>query len=347
MSVWVMMRVLVALAARAAARRHFCSCSVIGAPVATSLGGKDLFRGEPFDLGIMGTLSDGTTLEILAEADCIVAFGAGLNEDTTVKGSVLSQKRVVHCDIDPARLGYYASANAMVVGDAAEVAKTIVEWLDEAEVEPSSFRSTAMGKRLAAERVKPDSGPPPRPGTVDIRAALRRIDEVVPPDRIYVNDPGRHAAVSWPAVHVEDPRSFVLTGHFGAIGTGVPVAIGAGCADRSRPVLMVGGDGGFMLGGLSEFNTAVRHGVDLIAVICNDGAYGPEHQMLVDWGFSPEIVEFDWPDLAPVADALGGRGFTVRGEDDLPGACDLIATRSGPVLIDLKLDPYRMPGIPH
>jgi thiamine pyrophosphate-dependent acetolactate synthase large subunit-like protein len=102
-----------------------------------------------------------------------------------------------------------------------------------------------------------------------------------------------------------------------------------------------------MLGGLNEFNSAVRHGLDLIVVLCNDGSYGPEHMMLVEWGFSPEIIEFEWPDFGPVATALGGEGLTVRTEEDLDKACELIANRTKPVLIDLKLDPYAMPGIPH
>lgn len=319
----------------------------VGAPVATSLGGKDLFRGDPFELGIMGTLSGGVGLEILAEADCLIVFGAGLNPDTSVKGSILAGKRVVHCDVDPERLVHFNEVDAMIVGDAAEVATTIIDGLDGGEIAPATFRSDAMAERLRAWRAEPLPERPTKPGYVDVYRALHHIDAAVPANRIYVNDPGRHASVSWPGVRVEDPRDFVLTAHFGAIGTGMAVAIGAGCADRSRPVLLVGGDGAFMLGGLNEFNSAVRHGIDLIVVLCNDGSYGPEHMMLVQWGFSPEIVEFDWPDFGPVATALGGEGITVRDEDDLDAVCKLIANRTRPVLIDLRLDPYAMPGIPH
>jgi thiamine pyrophosphate-dependent acetolactate synthase large subunit-like protein len=225
----------------------------------------------------------------------------------------------------------------MIAGDAAEVATTIVEWLDAGDVPPSGFRSPVMRDRLAAQLTETDNvTAAPTPGTVELRSAIRRLDAAVPENRIYVSDPGRHAAVSWPAVHV-----------YGAIGTGVPVAIGAGYADPARPVLLVGGDGGFMLGGLTEFNTAVRYGIDLIAVICNDGSYGPEHQMLVQWGHSPKIVEFDWPDLGPVARALGGEGITVCSEADLDRACQMIPQRHGPLLIDLRLDPYRVPALDH
>ena len=51
----------------------------IGAPMATTLRAKGLFRGEAFDLGVFGTLSTPPAAEAIQGADCLVAFGAGLN----------------------------------------------------------------------------------------------------------------------------------------------------------------------------------------------------------------------------------------------------------------------------
>jgi acetolactate synthase I/II/III large subunit len=313
----------------------------IGAPMGTSLGGKDLFHGEAFDLGLIGALSIGATPAIVSEADCIIAFGAGLNQHTTANGSVLANKRVVQCDIDPSRLGQYSSVDVGIVGDAAEVADLIVDWLNTAETEPSSFRSGTMAKQLESASTltpgKPDTA-------LDVRIALRQIDQVIPDDKIYVVDPGRHTIASWNEIHVKESNNFVLTASCAAIGTALGIAIGAACADRSRPVLLVSGDGGLMLSGLSEFNSAVRHNLDLIVVVCNDGAYGPEYQVLVERGLSPDVAAFDWPDLAPIADDLGGQGITVRSYADIAGVGPLIGNRTRPVLIDVKLDPDTMPG---
>jgi acetolactate synthase-1/2/3 large subunit len=313
----------------------------IGGLMGTSVGGKDLFHGETFDLGSVGALSVGATPAIVSEADCIIAFGAGLNQHTTANGSVLSNKRVVHCDIDPSRIGKYYPVDVGIVGDAAEVADRIVDSLHSAQIQPSSFRSSAMAERL-------ESGRTLRPGkldtALDVRVVLRQIDEVVPEDKIYVVDPGRHTIASWNQVHVKESKNFVLTAGFEAIGTALGIAIGAACVDRSRPVLLVTGDGGLMLSGLSEFNSAVRHKLDLIVVVCNDGAYGPEYQKLVENGFAPGgIAAFDWPDLASIADDLGGQGMTVRTYADMAGVARLIANRTRPVLIDVKLDPDTMP----
>lgn len=98
-----------------------------------------------------------------------------------------------------------------------------------------------------------------------------------------------------------------------------------------------------MHGGLIEFNTAVRHRVNLIVVVCNDAAYGAEHNTLLKRQLEPDTILFDWPDLAPAAIALGGAGVTIRAETDWEAAEAAIKSRSRPLLIDVKLDFQRMP----
>ena len=62
----------------------------------------------------------------------------------------------------------------------------------------------------------------------------------------------------WCRISAPDPRSFLVTVNFGSIGLGLQQAIGAAIAEPARPVVLFTGDGGFMMGGVNEFNTAVR-----------------------------------------------------------------------------------------
>jgi acetolactate synthase-1/2/3 large subunit len=122
--------------------------------------------------------------------------------------------------------------------------------------------------------------------------------------------------------------------------------VGAAFAAPGRPIVVVTGDGGFMHGGLAEFNTAVRYKLDLITIVCNDSAYGAEiskfEDRYQDRRMDPETITFDWPDFAPVAVALGGEGITVRTQEDLTVAMEAVRNRRRPLLIDLKLDPARI-----
>ena len=306
----------------------------IGAPVGTTLKAKDAFRDEPENIGIIGTLSSAATIDAMLAADCLICFGAGLNRFTTSDGAFTKSTRIVQCNADASDMGLYVEADAQLVGDAALVADLIVQWLDEADI-PTAAPFGAQAGDEGAAKARPQGAE----GTVDLHETMVHLNTVLPRDRVLVTDCGRFITAPWQHVEVDDPRAFLYTLHFGAIGLGMPYAIGASFAAPGRPVLLVTGDGGWMLGGLTEFNTAVRHKIDLTVVVCNDGSYGAEYIQFARKDMDPGLSLFDWPDLAPVASALGGHGVTVRGVADLAAMDGAIASSARPLLIDLKLDP--------
>jgi len=315
----------------------------IDAPLATTLKAKDLFRDHPHDLGVFGTLSSSIAAETIAASDCILAFGASLNGWTTASGGYTQKRRIMHCDVSLSRIGRFTPVDAAVVGDAATTAETIVEWLDEGEVEGSGFAGPALADKLRhwTHDPYPDQSDT---DSVDIRTALQALEAAVPDDRTAVFDAGRFSIPALKFLHAPNPYAWVPTLDFASIGLGVPTAIGASFGRPGHPVLVVTGDGGFMLGGLAEFNTAVRHHVDLIVAVLNDGAYGAELRHLRNYELGTELSQFNWPDFADVAAALGGEAATVSCPADLEKLSDVIENRRGPLLIDIKLDPLHVPA---
>lgn len=310
----------------------------IGAPVATTLKAKELFRGEPFDLGICGTLASDSTSEVVARTDCIVVFGASLNYRTTLGGDLLKEKRVVQCDADPAVIGASRPVDAGVVGDCGVVAEQLCGVLDEAGIPRTDFCTSELAGRLLPPTPPPfDDRSTSR--TVDLRTLLDSLERAIPGDRVLVTDGGNFALEAWQRLSVDHSRRFVTTLGFGAIGNGMAYAIGASRGAPGRPVLAVMGDGGLTLGGLNEFGTAVRTGADVIAVVCNNGAYGTEYHHLLEAGREPSAAQFQWPDFAAVATSLGGLGVAVRCRADIERALQVIGDRDRPVLVDARTDP--------
>jgi thiamine pyrophosphate-dependent acetolactate synthase large subunit-like protein len=256
-------------------------------------------------------------------------------------------KAVIHCDDDPASIGRFGPVDAGVVGDARACADTIVEWLDAADVEPSTHRSAALADRLEALDPTADFDDVSTDETIDLRRLTCALDAIVPADRTVVFDIGRYMLEAIKRIHVAGPPDFIITSNFAAIGLGTATAVGAAVGRPDRVTLAMVGDGGFMMGGLAEFNTAVRHGLDLILVVFNDGSYGAEFTLLKNRGLDRTLSLFDWPDLAPVAVALGGDGCTVRSPADLDSLEAAITNRTRPLLIDVKLDPASVLDVPH
>jgi acetolactate synthase-1/2/3 large subunit len=316
------------------------------AMLATTLIAKDYFAGEEHDLGVFGTLSTPPAVDAIIESDCIVAFGASLTKYTTAQGSFVAGKRIIQCNLEPGEIGKNFAPDVGIVGDPAHVADVMTNYLEEAEIPPSGFRSQELSDRLRAFSLLDEVADRSTDTTIDVRRALLRLEDAVPADRVVVVDGGRFMTEAYKAFRVIQPSSFVFTSYAGSIGLGLSYAIGASFAAPARPVLLVAGDGGFMLGGLVEFNTAARYGVDLTVVLCNDGGYGAEHIQFRERQIDPSISLFNWPEFAEVANSLGGRGYVVRTMADLERAVEGFAGRDRPVLIDLKLDPDRMPDRP-
>lgn len=310
------------------------------APLATTLKAKGLFNGHPYNIDIFGTLSTPAAYDLIAQSDCIVCFGTGLHDFTTDRGKLMSGKRIVQVDVEPTAIGGGLHPDAALVADAGRTAETILYWLDEAEIAASGFTRELDIKTLTAHPVGADKTAADR---VNFVHALDRLEEALPKDRILVTDGGRFMTEVWCRISAPDPQSFVVTANFGSIGLGLQEAIGAGVAAPERPVVMFTGDGGFMMGGINEFNTAVRLGLDLIVIVANDSAYGAEHIQFLDRKMDPSLTEFHWPSFAAVARSLGGQGIEVSSKEELETALDALKSRKGPVLIDLRLDPHDVP----
>ena len=312
----------------------------LGAPLATSLLGTGYFEGEPFNLGIHGTLSHEVAGETLAIADCVIAFGASLNFFTTDYQTLLAGKRVVHVDIDARHIDRHVTVDAGVVGDAAVVASAMNDLLNEAEHKASSFRTNELKSRLEAFDPAQAFEDKSYQGAVDPRTLTRRLEAGLPKERQVVVDAGRFMLDAL-TISVPKPENLVTSHGFGAIGLGMSTAIGAAVARPTLPTIVCIGDGGYMMGGLTELSTAVHLGLDLIVIVYNDGSYGAEHIQLVSKGMDPTASLHEWPDFCAVAESMGCQTMRIESLDDIDAAIDVVKNRTPgrPVLIEARTDP--------
>ena len=309
-------------------------------PLATTLMAKGLFNDHPYNIDIFGTLSTPAAYDLIDKSDCIICFGTSLHDFTTDRGKLMKGKRIIQIDEEPTAIGGGLHPDAALIADAALTATTIKYWLDEAEVPGSGVTADLDIEALTAHPMPADKT---SSGRINYVRALEYLEEALPKDRVLATDGGRFMTEVWCRLSVPDPQSFVATVAFGSIGLGLQEAIGAGIAKPEVPVVLFSGDGGFMMGGINEFNTAVRLGLDLIVIIANDSAYGAEHIQFLDRKMDPGLSEFQWPSFAAIATALGGEGHVASSMSELEEAMAGLKDRKGPVLIELLLDPNDVP----
>jgi thiamine pyrophosphate-dependent acetolactate synthase large subunit-like protein len=313
------------------------------AALATTLAARGLFRGHPRDLGLFGTLSHAVASEAITASDCILAFGAGLTDHTTLRGDLLRDKVIVQCDRDERALGVRHPGAIGVLADARELASAMTAALDgpgdARERRWTGELESALAARDPAAEFVDGSGSE----TIDPRTAMLVLDEVLPPGRVVVTDVGRFHPAPWRYLH-SAPGDFAYTTSFGSIGLGLATAVGAALARPDRLTVAVVGDGGGMMG-LMELIVAVRERARLAVVVVDDAAYGAEWTKLAGFGLNPEYSLLPGPDLAGVARAMGARARTVRTRSDFDAFRPLVDEAGGPVLIDVKADPSVDPGV--
>ncbi|MFC8177248.1 thiamine pyrophosphate-binding protein [Rhodococcus sp. 14-2470-1b] len=318
---------------------------LLGAPLATTAAAKDFFHGEKYNLGIMGDHGQPWAVDIIAKSDCIAAFGAALNNYTTVDGELLAGKSVIQVDSAAGAIGRFNPVSCAVTADAATAAAAMVEQLKEAGVAATSFRDSQLTGGVLERDPRQYFTDRSTDTELDVRTAMVTLDENLPADRVIVTDGGRFVPAPWGFLHASTARNFTHTYGWGSIGLGIATAVGAAVANPDAVTVCVAGDGGGMMG-LIEFSTAVRHNIPLLVVVLNDSAYGAEYSKFEQTGFSPDNCFQSWPEFSEVARSLGGRGITVRTEKELRDVVAEIGDLTDQLLIEIKADPSVDPMAP-
>jgi acetolactate synthase-1/2/3 large subunit len=161
--------------------------------------------------------------------------------------------------------------------------------------------------------------------TVYAPALLKRLSELAP-GAIVACDVGQHQM--WVAQHwrMDDPRKHLTSGALGAMGFGLPAAMGAqkramhGAMDAQ--VICVSGDGSIMMN-IQELATLRRYRLPVKIVLLDNQALGMVRQwqeLFFDKRYS-EIDLSDNPDFAALARAFGIEALHVERAEDVDAPC--------------------------
>jgi thiamine pyrophosphate-dependent acetolactate synthase large subunit-like protein len=316
----------------------------IGALLATSLHAHGMFAGHPWNLGVCGGFSSPAAMELIAQSDLILTFGASLNMWTTKKGKLLSDHaHVAQIDIDKDRLGLHRPADLKIEGDVAAVAAALIDVLDAERGVAASLAAWRSAEVAAIIDSKSNHRAPYQDmgsaDYVDPRSFSKAVDGLLPKQRVVVSDGGHFAGWAIRYLSVPDQRGWCIPIAFQSIGLGLAAAIGAAVTQPQRLVVLAAGDGGFLMS-LAELETAVRLKCSICMVIYNDGAYSAEVHHFGPLGFSPAMARFPTTDFAQIARGFGAQGAVVRTLSDLDPVKRWIADGSpGVFVVDARINP--------
>ena len=288
-------------------------------------------------VGDLGVGSDPALVAKAREADLVLAIGTRLPEAVT-QGYTLFDPAgsvpIVHIYPDPAEIGRVFRPALGIVTDL-DIFATTVAALETRHVRWQDWTRELRNIRLASAEVPEYEGP------LNLAQVMKELEAQLEPDAILTCDAGNFA--TWPPrfMHFRDGQRFIGPTN-GAMGYGVPAAVGAKIAWPARQVVCFVGDGGFLMTG-QEMATAFHHGVAPIVLLFNNGMYGTI-RMHQERSFPGRVsgTMLTNPDFARFIEAFGGHGEVVSETAAFAPAFRRAVASGKPALIELRMNPEQI-----
>ncbi|HEX3084261.1 MAG TPA: biosynthetic-type acetolactate synthase large subunit, partial [Pyrinomonadaceae bacterium] len=312
-------------------------------PVTPTLMGLGGFpSAHPLMLGMLGMHGTYAANKAVAESDLLIAVGVRFDDRVTGKLATFAPRaKVIHIDIDPANVGKNRAPDLSLIADARAALLALSQEilkLDRVTVAQSIVQRRRWWTQLRKwQREQPlrFSGAGDEIKPQQVIAELHRITKG---EAIIVTDVGQHQMWAAQFYPFKRERQWITSGGLGAMGFGLPAAIGAQLAFRDQLVIAVVGDGGFQMTN-QELATAIQYDLPVKVVIMNNGYLGMVRQwqeMFYERAYS-EVDLSVAPDFVKLAEAYGAFGARVSHSNQLAQTLSAGLAEKGVVVIDVTV----------
>ncbi|WP_429070624.1 acetolactate synthase 2 catalytic subunit [Aeromonas dhakensis] len=297
-----------------------------GMPAVTTLKGIGaLDPDSPVYLGMLGMHGTKAANYAVQQCDLLVVVGARFDDRVTGKLEEFApEAKVIHLDVDAAEFGKRRAAEVGITQDLKQVLPHLAMTL---AIEPWREHCANMAREYAFRYDHP--GQP-----IYAPALLKQLSARLPETSVVACDVGQHQM--WVAQHMRftSPRNHLSSAGLGTMGFGLPAAIGAKMSRPEDEVVLVSGDGSFMMN-VQELGTIRRAQLKVKMVLLDNQRLGMVRQwqeLFFDGRYSETILS-DNPDFVALAAAFGIPGETITCKDQIAGALDrLLASESAYLL---------------
>ncbi|WP_305987627.1 sulfoacetaldehyde acetyltransferase [Roseibium sp. MMSF_3544] len=317
----------------------------LDAPVCCGYQHNDAFPGSHrLFAGPLGYNGSKAGMELIAQADVVLALGTRLNPFSTLPGYGIDywpkDAKIIQVDINPDRIGLTKPVSVGIVGDAKKVAEALLEKLSPSagnDGRDERVHTIAQTKSRWAQQLSSMDHEDDDPGTtwneraraakpewLSPRKAWRAIQAALPKEAIISSDIGNNCAIGNAYPSFEEGRKYLAPGLFGPCGYGLPAIVGAkiGCPDT--PVVGFAGDGAFGIA-VTELTAIGRSEWPAITmVVFRNYQWGAEKRNSTLW-YDDNFVGTELDEqvsYAAIAKACGLQGVQARTMDELTQMLD-------------------------
>ncbi|ODS96551.1 MAG: acetolactate synthase [Lautropia sp. SCN 69-89] len=278
--------------------------------------------------------------QALREADCVLLAGVPCDFRLDYGRHVRRSATLIAANRSTRDAKLNRRPDVLALGDAGRFMQALAERAPQGGQPGREEWLAALRVRDAAREAEIDRQAQVHGELVNPLALFRAIERDAGENALFVADGGDFVATASYVLHPRGPLTWLDPGAFGTLGVGAGFAIGAATVRPEREVWIVFGDGacGF---GLSEFDTFVRHGIPVIAVVGNDAGWtqiAREQVKMLKDDVGTVLARTAYHE---VARGFGAEGLLVKRADEVDGALKRareLARQGRPVLVNVWLD---------
>ncbi len=275
----------------------------------------------------------------LREADCVILAGVPCDFRLDYGKHVRRSATLIAANRSARDVRLNRRPDVAALGDAGAFIRALAMVTHASEATRLAGWVASLRERDQAREVEIDQQAAARGDHVNPIALFRAIDAVAGDNAVFVADGGDVVATASYVLRPRTPLSWLDPGAFGTLGVGAGFALGAAVSRPDSELWMVFGDGAFGYSAI-EFDTFVRHGVPVIAVIGNDAGWtqiAREQIKMLNDDVGTVLARTDYH---RVAEGFGAHGIVVRTDAELPAAlaeAQAVAASGRPVLLNVWL----------
>ncbi|MBS4688375.1 acetolactate synthase 2 catalytic subunit [Aeromonas sobria] len=304
--------------------------AVTGMPAVTTLKGIGaLDPDSPVYLGMLGMHGTKAANYAVQQCDLLLVVGARFDDRVTGKLEEFApEAKVIHLDVDAAEFGKRRAAEVGITTDLKRVLPALAMSLS---IDPWRDHCSAMAREYAFRYDHPGQA-------IYAPALLKQLSAQLPESSVVACDVGQHQM--WVAQHMRftSPRNHLSSAGLGTMGFGLPAAIGAKMSRPEDEVVLVSGDGSFMMN-VQELGTIRRAQLKVKMVLLDNQRLGMVRQwqeLFFDGRYSETILS-DNPDFVALAAAFGIPGETITCKEQIAGALDRLLKSESAYLLHVAI----------
>ncbi len=246
-------------------------------PVVSTFMGKGAVRDDlPQSLLSVGLGFKDYVMEAFEKADLIITIGYDIAEYSPTSWNPKGDKKIINIDFEPAEVYTNYQPEVEIIGDIATIIRELYHQISRGnkygneDIWYSDIRQRIVDDIDGYKMKEPEKN-------IHVPGIINIVREHLPENGLLISDVGTHKM--WIARNFKTycPNGCMISNGLASMGIALPAGIAATMLDQERPVVVMAGDGGFMMN-IQELATAKKLGVGFTMIVMTDDDYG-----LISW----------------------------------------------------------------